>query len=417
MYKIFLSLSFAVKSLISNFGRTLLTLSGVIIGTVAILVVASLGDTVERYVLDQVQSFGEDIIQTEVKVPSEGRNSAGSARGIAQGITITALTRADGEAIAKLPNVATYYAAIMGQFLMHYREKNSHVMMLGATVDAIAVDRGMNIAEGSFFSQSDDRGAAQVIVLGSGVRNDFFGESEAVGAMITIKDQKYRVIGVLEERGSTGFVNFDDFAYIPLETMQKKLLGVDHVSYIMTKIESTLYAEATARDIEDLLRDRHNIKKVGEEDFSVTTIQEAQKTVQTIFGAIRILLIALASISLVVGGVGIMNVLFVSVTERTTEIGLRKAVGARSQDILRQFLVEAIIVALLGCVFGIVIAFIFIFLVFQVIALLGISLTFVFSFSNLALAVGFSFVTGIIFGTYPALKASRIDPIQAIRNG
>jgi ABC-type antimicrobial peptide transport system permease subunit len=173
--------------------------------------------------------------------------------------------------------------------------------------------------------------------------------------------------------------------------------------------------DETAREIDDLLRDRHNIRKAGQEDYSVTTIKEAQTLVQSVFGAVRILLVALASISLVVGGVGIMNVMFVSVAERTPEIGLRKAVGARPRDILRQFLVEAILVAVSGGVIGLVVSFGIIFLAFSAIAALGFPLSFAFSLRNILFALSFSFLSGMVFGTYPAWKASRIDPIRAIR--
>lgn len=415
MHELLLSLSFALKSLAANWGRTLLTLSGVIIGTIAIMVVASAGDAVEGFVLDQVESFGNNTIQVEVKVPSAARNSSGNAEGIAQGIQVTTLIVDDAEAIKKLPNVSGYYAGVIGQALATSRETNKQVFLFGASAGAPAVDRNLKLVEGSFYTDAEDRGASQVVVLGSAAKQTFFGENPAVGKTLSIKEQSYKVIGVLEERGSTGFVNFDDFAYIPLRTMQKKILGIDHVSFITVSARDETRVDETAIEIDQILRDRHDIRKMGEEDYSVTTIKEAQDLVQSVFGAVRILLIALASISLVVGGVGIMNVMFVSVAERTPEIGLRKAVGARPKDILRQFLVEAILVAVSGGAVGIILSFGIIFLAFGAIAALGYPLAFVFSAENLLFAAGFSFLSGIVFGTYPAWKASRIDPIQAIR--
>lgn len=415
MHELLLSLSFAVKSLAANAGRTLLTLSGVIIGTVAIMTVASAGDAVEGFVLDQVKSFGDNSIQVEVKVPSAGRNSSGNATGIAQGIQVTTLTLDDADAVARLPNVSGYYAGIIGQALASREETNKQVFLLGATADAPQIDKNIVLTEGSFYSAADDRGIAQTVVLGAGVKKTFFGESPAVGQSITIKGQRYRVSGVIKERGSTGFVNFDDFAYIPVRTMQKKILGVDYVSFFTVAARDGSRVDETAREIDDLLRERHDIRKAGQEDYAVTTIKEAQTLVQSVFGAVQILLVALASISLVVGGVGIMNVMFVSVAERTPEIGLRKAVGARPRDILRQFLVEAILVAIVGGVIGIAISFVIIFFAFSAIAALGFPLAFVFSLRNLLFALAFAFLSGIVFGTYPAWKASKIDPIRAIR--
>ena len=415
MHELLLSLSFAVKSLAANAGRTLLTLSGVIIGTVAIMTVASAGDAVEGFVLDQIKSFGDNTIQVEVKVPSAGKNSSGNATGIAQGIQVTTLTLDDADAIARLPNVSGYYAGIIGQALASRRETNKQIFLLGATENAPQIDRNIVLTEGSFYSAADERGVAQTVVLGAGVKKAFFGESEAVGESITIKGQRYRVSGVIKERGSTGFVNFDDFAYIPMHTMQKKILGVDYVSFISVAARDGARVDETALEIDDLLRDRHDIRKAGQEDYSVTTIKEAQTLVQSVFGAVQILLVALASISLVVGGVGIMNVMFVSVAERTSEIGLRKAVGARPKDILRQFLTEAVLVAVFGGVIGIAISFLIIFFAFSAIASLGFSLAFHFSLRNLLFAIGFSFLSGIVFGTYPAWKAAKTDPIRAIR--
>lgn len=417
MHELFLSLKFALKSLFGNAGRTLLTISGVIIGTIAIMVVSSAGDSVEGFVLRQIEAYANNTIQIEVKVPSAGRNSSGNAQGIAQGIQVTTLTVDDAEAIAKLPSVSGYTAGIIGQALASYRETNKQVFLLGASAATPMIDRGVKVVEGNFYGDDEDRGVSQVVVLGSGVKKSFFRESAAVGKSIAIKGQSYRVVGVLAERGSTGFVNFDDFAYVPLRTMQKKILGVDSVSFITVAARDESRVEETALEIDRVLRERHDIRKAGEEDYSVTTIKEAQELVASVFGAVRILLLALASISLVVGGVGIMNVLFVSVVERTSEIGLRKAVGARPKDILRQFLLEAVMVAISGGLVGILLSFGILFLAFESISALGYPLAFEFSLGNLLLALGFSFFSGIVFGTYPAWKASRIDPIRAIREG
>jgi putative ABC transport system permease protein len=415
MYEIFLSLKFALRSLTNNVARTWLTLSGIIIGTMAVIAVVSLGDTVKGYVLGEVESFGSDNIQVEIKIPSASKTSTQNATSLASGVQITTLTEDDAEAIAKLPNVETYYAGIMGQNLASYLETNKHIMLLGATADVMKVDPGVKLAEGAFFTEGEAHGAAQVVVLGSGVRESFFGETEAVGKTIKIKNQSYRVVGVLEERGSMGGISFDDFAYIPLTTLQKKVLGVDYVSFITVKTRDGSRVDETARDIESLLRDRHGIDSPNKDDFAVTTIKEAQELVQTVFGAVNILLLALASISLVVGGVGIMNVMFVAVTERTSEIGIRKALGARSKDILGQFLVEALLVAAVGGLVGIVLAELLLAGVFQLLWWAGFDLMFHFSVQAVALAMGFSLAAGLFFGVYPAWKASQISPMQAIR--
>lgn len=417
MQEIFLSLTFAFKSLTANLGRTMLTLSGIIIGTIVIIMVVTLGDVVKGYVLAQVDSFGSDIVQVEIKIPSASKNSTQNATALSSGVQITTLKQGDGEAIRKLPNVVSWYGGSIGQELVTYQEINKRIMLFGASADAIAVDPGLKIVEGSFYTDSQEKGLSQVVVLGSGVKKSLFGDTSAVGKTIKMKGQAYKVVGVLEERGSTGFVSFDDFIYVPLSTLQKKILGVDYVAFISVKVRDVSKAPQTAQDIELLLRDRHDIKKEGQDDFAVTTIKEAQETVQTVFGAIQVLLLVLASISLVVGGVGIMNVMFVAVTERTGEIGLRKAVGARAKDILWQFLVEALIVALAGGIIGIAIAEVLLFGIFALLHALGFSFVFEFSLQTVFMAMAFSISAGLVFGVYPAWRASQIDPIQAIRQG
>jgi putative ABC transport system permease protein len=415
MHELLLSLKFAWKSLTANFLRTILTLSGIIIGTMSIIAVVSLGDAVKGYVLGQMEGFGSDTIQIEVKNPSASKNSSQNATSLASGVQITTLKPSDGEAISRLPNVKTYYAGILGQELSNYQDVNKRVMLLGASADAPSVDLNIKLESGSFYAESEDKGAAQVAVLGSGVKKSFFGDAEAVGKSIKIKGQSYKVVGVLKERGSTGFVSFDDFIYLPVTTLQKKLLGVDYVSFITVRAEDESQVDRTALDIERLLRDRHDIDDPDKDDFAVTTIKEAQETIQTVFGAINILLLVLASVSLVVGGVGIMNVMFVAVAERTGEIGLRKAVGARSRDILWQFLVESLVVALAGGVVGIALAELLLFGVSQILRLAGFSIGFAFSLQPVLLALGFALAAGLSFGVYPAWKASRISPMQAIR--
>lgn len=416
MQEILLSIKFAWKSLSDNLGRTMLTLSGIIIGTIAVFSVLSLGDALRAFVAGQIESFGSDIVQTEIKIPETSKNSTANAIGIAQGIQITTLTLKDGEAIGRLPNVLAWYGGSIGQELATYRDTTKRIMIFGAGADAVRVDKGLKLAEGSFYSGSDDAAAAQVVVLGSAVKEAFFGDGPATGETIKLKGQSYRVVGALEKRGSTGFVSFDDFVYIPIETLQKKVLGVDYVTMIQAKVRDGSRAATTAADIEALLRDRHDIKDPKDDDFAVTTIQEAKETVDTIFSALQILLLALASISLVVSGVGIMNVMFVAVAERRTEIGLRKAVGARDKDILRQFLAEAIGVAVAGGIVGIGIASLLVGLAFWGASAAGLAVPAAFTPGNFLFAIGFALSAGLLFGVYPAWKASRITPIDAIRS-
>ncbi len=409
------SLVFAWRALRANFARTVLTLSGIVIGSMAILLVLSLGDAVRAYVFGEIESFGTDIVQVEVKAPSAERNSASNATTVAQGAQITTLTLDDGEAISRLPGVRTWYAAMIGQALAQKDNVNKQVMLFGAGADAPLVDPGIELASGRFYGVSEDEGAAQVAVIGSGVRESLFAGRDPVGETFKLKDQVYRVVGVLAERGSTGFVSFDDFVYVPIHTLQKRILGVDHVSAISVAVVDEDRAAAVAADIDALLRDRHDIDRPGEEDYSVTTIEEVKEILDSVLGAVDILLVALASVSLVVGGIGVMNVMFVSVAERTREIGLRKAVGARDADIVEQFLVEALMLAVLGGTAGIVLAGLLLIVVGRVAAYFGFPAVLALSLGNIGLAFGFALLAGLLFGLYPATRAARILPIDAIR--
>jgi len=277
------------------------------------------------------------------------------------------------------------------------------------------VDENSKIASGRFFTAEEDANLARVVVLGSETKETFFGESEAVGELITLKGEKYRVIGVLMPRGTAGFINLDTFTYVPVQTLQKKILGVDYVQFVSVKLADPSREVETVADIVALLRKRHDIADPDKDDFSVTSTKEAQKTLESVLGSITILLLALTSISLVVGGVGIMNVMYVSVSERTNEIGLRKAVGATSRIILQQFLAEAIIITGLGGLIGILFGVLVVSGLTFLFAALGFNLKLIFTAQSLFLGAGFSMAVGLLFGVAPAMKAASLSPMEALR--
>ncbi|MFA5925535.1 MAG: ABC transporter permease [Parcubacteria group bacterium] len=405
----------ALRNLRQNKVRTSLTILGVVIGIISVIIVMAGGAGLKGYVMGQVDVFGSDYIQVEPKVPGVSDFSSQNISGRGTGLAITTLKIADGEEIAKLPNVAAFNAGNIDQEIITYRDINKRVMIMGYLPDALKIDQQLKIEEGNFFTEGDNSSAAQVTVIGSGVQESFFGKEDSVGKNIKIKGQSYRVIGVAKKRGAAGFVSFDDAVYVPTKTLNKKLLGIDYVQFLTFKLKDMSQVEETKLDIRDVLWRRHDIKKADKEDFSITTAVEAKDMINTVFGTINYLLLALTSISLIVGGVGIMNVMYVAVTERTREIGLRKALGARSSSVLRQFLFEAVIVTMLGGIAGIIFGIGSTYLLNNLLVKLGFFLNFQVPLSAIVTAVGFSALTGIIFGIYPAWKASKLSPIEALR--
>lgn len=406
---------FAWKTITTHRARTALALLGVVIGVFAVVVVTSLGDGVKGFVLGQVESFGSDLIQVEIKIPSTTAMSSENSTGRAQGTQITTLTVKDGEAIDKLGNVAAVYAGTIGQERATYGSIGKRIQLFGTGAAVAEVDSNLVLESGRFFTDEEASSLAQVAVLGSETKDTFFGTGDAVGQSITLKGDKYRVIGVLKERGAVAFLNFDSFTYIPVQTLQKKLLGVDYVQFISVKMIDPSRERETVADIVALLRNRHDIDDPDKDDFSVTSTKEAQKTFSDVLGSLSILLLALTSISLVVGGVGIMNVMYVSVSERTSEIGLRKAVGATSRSILQQFLLEALIITLSGGLIGIILGMLLTLVLGAVFASFGFALPLSFSLQSFFLGVGFSTAVGLIFGLAPAYRAANLTPMEALR--
>ena len=413
--KLFTSFLFAIKTIRTHKARTALALLGVVIGVFAVVVVTSLGEGVKGFVLGQVESFGTDLIQVEVKIPNTTAMSSENSTSRAQGTQITTLTVKDGEAIAKLPNVEALYAGTIGQERATYGSIGKRISLFGTGAGVAMVDGNLKLESGRFFTEEEDDSLAQVAVLGSDIKETFFGESDAVGESITLKGQKYRVIGVLAPRGAAAFFNLDTFTYVPVQTLQKKLLGVDYVQFVSVKMAEPAREVETVADIVALLRKRHDIDNPNKDDFSVTSTKEAQATLGDVLGSLSILLLALTSISLVVGGVGIMNVMYVSVSERTSEIGLRKAVGATSRSILQQFLFEALIITLVGGLIGIMLGMLLTIALGSIFASFGFKLPLYFSFQSFLLGVGFSTAVGLIFGLAPAYRAAALTPMEALR--
>jgi len=406
--KIKTAVELAWRSLSQNLLRTSLTVLGVVIGVTSIVVVFSAGAGVRQLILGEVESYGSDIIQTEIKVPSS-RSSFSTGE-------VTTLKISDMEAINRLSNVKRSYAGSLGQQRVTYESQSKRVFIFGVSSDYQYIDRKTTMEEGSFFTDSDDRSQAQVVILGHKLKVYLFGDQPALNKFVKIGNKKFRVVGVLEEQGgSFGFMDFNDMAYVPVRTLLNKILGIDYIMYFISQLVDISRADETAEEIRQVMRERHNIENPDKDDFRVSTMDEMIEILDTVTNAITFLLLAIVLISLLVGGVGIMNIMYVTVTERTPEIGLRKAMGATKFDITLQFLIEAVMITFWGWFLGVIIGLIASYGLTVAANYVGINWTFVFPVQGILVSFLFSLGCGLLFGFRPAQQASKLDPITALR--
>ncbi|MDA3802695.1 MAG: ABC transporter permease [Patescibacteria group bacterium] len=405
-------LQIVFRALLSNKTRSFLTMLGIVIGVGAVVLIMSLGAGAQSLILGQLDSFGTDLVGI-LPGASDEKGPPASVFGIVP----TSLKQSDIEALkdkSNVPNlkyIVSYYDINLP---VSWKDNNYDTTIKGTSGDFLEVEN-TEVVKGRFFSSSEMSSALKLAVIGQTVVDEVFIQSNPIGQRMKIDNQTVEVIGVLEEKGKAGFSDPNDQILVPLEFAQKILAGVNYLSSAFVRVDQTNNIDYAISDIKMTLRERHDVNNPEEDDFSVRAFKDALELVTTITNSIKYFLAAMAALSLIVGGVGIMNIMLVSVTERTREIGLRKAIGAKNNHIRLQFLFESIVLTLIGGIIGLLIGIFFAWLVSVVVQSLGYDWAFVISFSSFAIAIGLSTVIGVIFGFYPANRASKLDPIEALR--
>lgn len=405
-------LKISYKNLTATKFRSFLTILGIIIGIASVIIVVAIGGSAQKLVLNQVSGIGSNLIGV---LPGASDEEGPPAS--VMGIVTTTLKYDDLKALLEkrnAPNIADAAGYVTGSATVKNKNGSFQVSYQGVTASFLNVEN-IKLKAGRFFIKEEDTNMSRVAVLGSNRVNDFFPNEDPIGKTIIIKDLSFTVIGVLAERGAVGFSNTDDAIYMPLFTGQKLLLGIDYLNFIRIKVDSEINIDRTMEDVKATLREQHKIKDAANDDFSVRSSAQALNMLTTITDVLKYFLTAVAAISLIVGGVGIMNIMLISVHQRIREVGLRKAVGAKNIHIISQFLIEAIFITLIGGILGIILGIAVSFLTAVIIQNLGYDWEFVITLNSIILATSISVTIGIIFGIYPARKASKISPMEALR--
>ena len=392
--------------------RSFLTILGIIIGIASVIIVMAIGASAQQLIIAQVSGVGSNLVGV---LPGASDEKGPPASVL--GIVTTTLKQSDLDAVLLKKNVPNAVAAsgyVSGIGTARYKNNSRQNNFQGVSADFIDVEKN-DLSSGRFFTDEEDSGLARVAVLGSNTAKELFETEDPIGKMFSLKDVNFTVVGVLAPKGGSAVSNPDELVYMPLSTAQKILLGIDYLNFMRVKIDNPENITRAVADIKYTIRTQHRIKNPNDDDFSVRDTAQALNMVTNITNVLKYFLAGIAAISLLVGGVGIMNIMLISVTQRIREVGLRKAVGARNRHIITQFLIEAVFITLVGGIIGIIFGILISLLAAVIINALGYEWEFLISFSSIVVATMVSAAIGLLFGLYPARKAARISPMEALR--
>lgn len=411
-----------IRSLLSRKGRSFLTMLGIVIGVAGVIIIISLGAGAQSLVLGQVNKLGSNLLSVQ-----PGKSDPQGPPAQVYGVVVTSLVESDAEALrssSQVPHAIGVNALVRGIGTVIWQNKSTDTNFIGTDFGYAKVVN-FTMSSGEFINETANKGGAKVAVLGSKVAEALFSGTgvDPIGQVIKIRNNTQgdvggvplRVVGVIEKRGSAFFQDQDDQIFIPLSIAQGQLLGVHYLQMISIKVDASENVKQTINNITTVLKQKHHILTDDDIDFTIRDVAAAADILKTITGALSLFLTSMAAIALVVGGVGILNIMLATVAERTREIGLRKAVGATNGMIMRQFLLEAGTLTFIGGALGIIVGIILSYLMAILMNYLDFDWDFVISPASILVAVGVSILTGVIFGLYPSFKASRLNPIDALR--
>ena len=403
------TIKFSLGNLLLQKSRSFLTMLGIIIGVGAVISIMAVGASAQNLLLNQVRSMGSNLVGI---LPGAADESGAPAAMF--GIEVTTLKYEDAIALEDLPHITAVSAYSRGRGTISYLNKSDDYDYVGVSSNYINVEDAA-VESGRFFRSEEVDNLARVIVLGSQVKDDLFGKSDPINQRVKVGQVSFKVIGVMEERGVAMFQNQDEQVFIPVKTVQKMMIGVDHLAFIRVKVDKEENISLVISQIENTLRFRHHIQDPAKDDFTIRSTDQALDILGTITQALKMFLAVVAAISLLVGGIGIMNIMFVVVNERTREIGLRKAIGAKRKDILIQFLIESATMTLIGGLIGIVMGVLIALAISVGVNYFDYDWQFIVTPLSVIVSTLMAISVGLLFGLWPANRASKLNPVEAMR--